>query len=50
MRDYDAALKESSESSSFEKEYSLPDGRKVTLVTERFKVAEAMFEPTIADF
>jgi actin beta/gamma 1 len=48
VTNYDEALKESEESHANEKTYDLPDGRKVTLGSERFKVAEALFTPTIA--
>jgi actin beta/gamma 1 len=50
VTNYDEALKESEESHANEKTYDLPDGRKVTLGSERFKVAEALFTPTIAGY
>lgn len=50
VTNYDDALKESEESHANEKTYDLPDGRKVTLGNERFKVAEALFTPTIAGY
>lgn len=46
VTDFDQAVKEASESTACEKTYELPDGRKVTLGAERFKCAEAIFEPT----
>lgn len=50
VTDFDQAIKESTESSAHEKEYQLPDGRKIVLGSERFKCAEALFEPTHARF
>jgi actin beta/gamma 1 len=47
---YDDALKESLETHSADKSYDLPDGRKITLGSERFKVTEAFFNPTIAGY
>jgi actin-related protein len=37
------ALKEAQESLACEKEYIMPDGRKIILGSERFKCAEALF-------
>ncbi len=48
VTDFDSAIKEASESSACEKEYQLPDGRKIILGTERFKCPETLFEPSIA--
>lgn len=50
VTDFDQAIKESTESSAHEKEYQLPDGRKIVLGSERFKCAEALFEPTHARY
>ena len=43
--DYDAALKEADESHACEKNYELPDGRKILIGAERFKCAEILFTP-----
>jgi len=40
---YEEAIKDSEESHACEKHYDLPDGRKIALGSERFKVAEALF-------
>jgi actin-related protein len=46
--DYEAELKKAKETPiDIEKEYVLPDGNKVTLSTERFKVPEALFNPML---
>jgi actin len=50
VNDFDAAIKESSESTAFEKLYELPDGRKITLGAERFRCPEALFEPSVAHY
>ena len=44
--DYDAELRMASVSSEIEKEYELPDGSKITIVNERFRCAEALFQPS----
>lgn len=43
VSDFDQAVKEASESSACEKPYEMPDGRKINLGVERFKVGEALF-------
>jgi actin beta/gamma 1 len=43
--DFDAAIKEASESHSCEKNYELPDGRKILIVKERFECPEILFQP-----
>lgn len=43
VNDFDHAVKEASESTACEKQYDLPDGRKLTLGVERFKAGEALF-------
>ena len=48
VSDFDQALKEAAEGSACEKAYEMPDGRKVTLGSERFKAGEAMFQPILA--
>ena len=50
MTNYEEALKESEETHATDKGYELPDGRKIQLGNERFKVAEALFNPTLAGF
>mmetsp|Transcript_57666 Transcript_57666/g.134325 ORF Transcript_57666/g.134325 Transcript_57666/m.134325 type:complete len:377 (+) Transcript_57666:60-1190(+) len=47
--DYAGALKAAQERpTDFQKIYELPDGNKVNLVAERFRVPEVMFDPMIA--
>jgi len=47
--DFREALKEAQERpTDFEKIYTLPDGNKVNLVAERFRVPEVMFDPMLA--
>jgi actin, other eukaryote len=43
--DYDAAMKEAEESHACEKNYELPDGRKILIGNERFRCAEVLFNP-----
>ena len=43
VSDYDAAMKEAEESHSCEKNYELPDGRKILVGNERFRCAEILF-------
>ena len=45
VNNFDEALKESEESHSCEKNYELPDGRKILIGNERFKCAEILFSP-----
>lgn len=47
--DYDAAMKEADESHKCEKNYELPDGRKILIGNERFRCAEILFSPTNAN-
>jgi actin len=47
--DYDAAMKEADESHKCEKNYELPDGRKILIGNERFRCAEILFTPTNAN-
>jgi len=44
-QDYEEALKKSYNSSEFEKNYELPDGRIVTIGNERFRCPEYLFKP-----
>ncbi|TNV78313.1 hypothetical protein FGO68_gene6964 [Halteria grandinella] len=48
VNNYDEALKESEESHSCEKNYELPDGRKILIGNERFKCSEILFSPGLA--
>lgn len=43
--DFEAAMKESMESSKYEKNYELPDGRVITIGNERFRCPELLFKP-----
>lgn len=43
--DFDAAMKEAEESHACEKNYELPDGRKILIGNERFRCAEILFQP-----
>ena len=43
--DYAAALKESYNSSQFEKNYEMPDGKIITIGNERFRCPEYLFKP-----
>lgn len=45
VNDYESALKEAEESHSCEKNYELPDGRKILIGNERFRATEIMFNP-----
>ena len=46
--DYNEALKEAEESHQCEKNYELPDGRKILIGNERFKCPEILFNPSLA--
>lgn len=43
--DYDAAMKAANESSTYEKNYELPDGKVITIGNERFRCPEYLFKP-----
>merc|ERR1719382_2036110 len=46
--DLEKMMKDASERpTDFEKIYELPDGNKINLITERFRVPEVMFDPMI---
>jgi actin, other eukaryote len=44
-QDYEEDLKKSYNSSEFEKNYKLPDGRIITIGDERFRCCEYLFKP-----
>jgi len=44
--DFDAEMKEYSESSEKEKTYELPDGNVITVGAQRFRCPEALFQPS----
>lgn len=43
--DYEAAMKEADETHACEKNYELPDGRKILIGNERFRCPEILFNP-----
>jgi actin len=43
--DYESALKESYASSTYEKNYEMPDGKVITIGNERFRCPEFLFKP-----
>ena len=43
--DYESALKESHASSTYEKNYEMPDGKVITIGNERFRCPEFLFKP-----
>lgn len=45
--DYDAAMKEAGETRACDKNYELPDGKKILIGNERFRCAEALFRPEV---
>lgn len=48
--EYDAAMKEADENHACEKNYELPDGRKILIGNERFRCPEILFSPQNAGF
>jgi len=44
--DYDAEYNSSGENAELEKQYELPDGQVITVGAERFRCAEALFQPS----
>src|SRR5262249_43528675 len=47
--DFDAEMEKTKMDSSLEKIYELPDGQKVTVGSERFRCAEALFQPSMVN-
>ena len=47
--DFDAAMKDADESHACEKNYELPDGRKILIGNERFRCPEILFQPNHAN-
>ena len=43
VNDFEAAKKEAEESHACEKNYELPDGRKILIGSERFRATEMLF-------
>jgi len=48
VNDYEQAMKEAAEGHAHEKNYELPDGRKILIGSERFRCAEVLFRPSLA--
>jgi len=47
-QDYEGAMKEAQDNHACEKNYELPDGRKILIGNERFRCAEILFQPSLA--
>ena len=50
VNDYDNSLKEAEENHACDKNYELPDGRKILIGKERFQATEILFNPKMAKF
>ena len=45
--DFDGELSNAEQSSAIERNYELPDGQVITLNDQRFRVPEALFQPSL---
>ena len=45
--DYQSEMASANSSTQLEKSYKLPDGRSITVGTERFRCPEALFQPSV---
>ena len=50
VNDYEAAKSEAEQSHACEKNYELPDGRKILIGNERFRATEILFTPKEGGF
>jgi len=50
VSDYNEAMKDADESHAVEKNYELPDGRKILIGNERFRCPEILFQPHLAGY
>ena len=50
VSDFKESMKDAEESHAVEKNYELPDGRKILIGNERFRCPEILFEPRLAGF
>ena len=48
VSDFNEAMKDAEESHACEKNYELPDGRKILIGNERFRCPEILFQPSLA--
>ena len=48
VSDYNEAMKDAEDSHACEKNYELPDGRKILIGNERFRCPEILFTPSLA--
>jgi actin-related protein len=48
VENFDSSMKEAEESHACEKNYELPDGRKILIGNERFRCPEILFNPSLA--
>ena len=50
VSDYNEAMKDAEDSHACEKNYELPDGRKILIGNERFRCPEILFTPSLAGY